>query len=93
MSTTETTVPTFKVTANEQMLLKAIIAEAKKLEVDPVAMAVPCVNPFATKQIGSGTYASLMRKGMVESQDYGTVNHAVSLTKLGMEAAKWKTSK
>lgn len=77
-----------KVTVNELTLLQAIRAGAKELKVDPVEMCIPCVNPFATKQQGSGTYASAMRKGLVYSQDYGTVNHAVSLTELGMQVLK-----
>lgn len=82
-----------RVTDNELTLLKAIAQSAKKLNVDPVQMAIPCVNPFATKQIGSGTYASCMRKGLVASQDYGTVNHAVSLTPLGLEVSKRRAAK
>jgi hypothetical protein len=82
---TKAAAPAIRVTDNELTLLHAIASSARKLKVDPVEMAIPCVNPFATKQQGSGTYASLMRKGMVESQDYGTVNHRVSLTKLGLE--------
>lgn len=77
-----------KVTVNELTLLQAISAKAKEMKVDVVDMAVPCVNPFATKQQGSGTYASAMRKGLVHSQDYGTVNHAVSLTELGLAVLK-----
>lgn len=79
------------VTANELTLLKAIIASAKELHVDPVKMAIPCVNPFDSKHVGSGTYASAMRKGLVASQDYGTKDHAVSLTTLGMLASKSRT--
>jgi hypothetical protein len=77
-----------KVTVNELTLLQAIRSAAKELKVDPVEMAVPCVNPFATKQQGSGTYASAMRKGLVQSQDYGTKDHAVSLTELGAAVLK-----
>lgn len=84
---TETTVE-IKVTANELTLLKAIATSAKQLKVDPVKMAIPCVNPFESKYVGSGTYASLMRKGLVESQDYGTVNHRVSLSKAGFEVSQ-----
>lgn len=94
MSKAQTTAANdIRVTEKEMTLLKAIAAEAKKLKVDPVEMAVPCVNPFETKQQGSGTYASAMRKGLVHSQDYGTVNHAVSLTPLGLEVSKRRTAK
>lgn len=82
-----------RTTENELTLLKAIVASARKQKVDPTKMAIPCVNPFATKQQGSGTYASLMRKGLVESQDYGTVNHRVSLTPVGMECSKRRAAK
>lgn len=78
---------TVSVSANELTLLQAIVESAKELGVDPVEMAIPCVNPFESKHVGSGTYASAMRKGLVESQDYGTADHAVSLTPLGREAA------
>lgn len=77
-----------RVTEKELTLLQAIRASAKELKVDPVEMCIPCVNPFPTKQQGSGTYASAMRKGLVYSQDYGTVNHAVSLTQLGAAVLK-----
>lgn len=82
-----------KTTDNELTLLRAIAAEARRLKVDPTEMAIPCVNPFPTKQIGSGTYASLMRKGLVFSQDYGTVNHRVGLTPDGLVCSKRRMSK
>lgn len=85
---TKAAAPAIRVTENELTLLRAIRDSAKKLGVDPVEMAIPCVNPFDTKQKGSGTYASLMRKEMVQSQDYGTVNHRVSLTPLGLEMSR-----
>lgn len=88
MSTIATAAAAVKVTEKELTLLQAIRSAAKELKVHPVETCVPCVNPFATKQQGSGTYASAMRKGLVYSQDYGTVNHAVSLTLLGMEVLK-----
>jgi hypothetical protein len=78
------------VTDNELTLLKAIVEEAKKMGVDPVATAIPCVNPFESKHVGSGTYAAAIRKGLVESQDYGTKDHAVSLTKDGLHASKYR---
>lgn len=90
-STAKAATPEIRVTENELTLLRAIRSAAKQLKVDPVEMAIPCVNPFDTKQKGSGTYASLMRKGMVQSQDYGTVNHRVSLTELGLEASNKRT--
>ena len=77
-----------KVTEKELTLLKAILKSAKELNAHPVNEVIPCVNPFETKQQGSGTYASCMRKGLVYSQDYGTVNHAVSLTELALAVLK-----
>lgn len=78
------------VTDNELFLLKAIVAEAHKQKVDPVEMAIPCINPFESKHVGSGTYAAAIRKGLVQSQDYGTKNHSVSLTPEGLVASRYR---
>lgn len=86
---TKPTVATdIRVSANEITLICAIAASAKELKVDITEMAIPCVNPFESKHVGSGTYASVMRKGLVVSQDYGTADHAVYLTEDGMKVAK-----
>ncbi len=84
-TTTNAVEAAINVTANELAVLKAIAKTARTLKVDPVEMAVPFENPFAVKQVGSGSMASAMRKGLVHSQDYGTKDHAVSLTALGLE--------
>lgn len=76
------------VSENELTLVKAIAAEGRKLGIDITSTAVERVNPFENKYIGAGTYASAMKKGLVKTQDYGTVNHAVYLTPLGLEISK-----
>lgn len=75
--------PAVVVTANELTLLHAIARTARELKVNPVETAVTYENPFENKYIGAGAMASAMRKGLVESQGYGTKDHAVSLTVLG----------
>ena len=75
-------------TMNELILLKCIAKTARGLKVDPTEMAVPFENPFENKHVGSGTFASCLRKGLVTSQDYGTKDHAVSLTQAGLECSR-----
>lgn len=88
VAATEPVAKPLVVTQNELVLLKAIAKTAKDLKVNPVEVAVPYNNPFENKYIGAGTMASAMRKGLVESQDYGTKQHAVSLTQVGFEQSR-----
>lgn len=73
------------VTPNEVVLLKAIRETGKRMGVDAAKVAVPYENPFPVKQVGSGTFASALRKGLVGTQDYGTKDHAVWLTKAALK--------
>lgn len=85
---TQATAATITVSDNEMTLLQAIRDAARKMKVNPVDVAIPCVNPFENKYVGSGTFASAMRKGLIGSQDYGTKEHAVFLTELGLQVTK-----